>query len=64
MCGTYMPLILSGQVADFGMTRQLSVGTDQSARHSVNLMAEMPGPTTTLTSMFGTGAACTFSGLH
>ena len=46
----------SGQVADFGMTKQLEASADKSASHSprTSFMTD-PAPTAMVTTMFGTG---------
>ena len=49
-------LTLSEQVADFGMSKQMAIGADQSASHSprTSLTSEIT-PTAMMTSAFGTG---------
>ena len=49
-------LTLSGQVADFGMTKQLEPTADQTASHSPRMSLTMETtPTAMMTSAFGTG---------
>ena len=46
----------SGQVADFGMTKQMEISADQSASHSPRTSSTTEAaPTAIMTSVFGTG---------
>ena len=54
MCSVCMTL--SGQVADFGMTKQMEIGADQSASRSPRMSSTTEKtPTAIMTSVFGTG---------
>ena len=51
-----MCMTRSGQVADFGMTKQMEIGADQTASHSSRMSSTTEAaPTAIMTSVFGTG---------
>ena len=51
-----MRLTRSGQVADFGMTKQMEIGADQNASHSSRTSSTTEAaPTAIMTSVLGTG---------